>query len=233
MDGNAQTNSIASDIICSVTMGKTCTVETIVLATHNVGEADRFCILFTKELGKITARARSVRKPTSRMGGSILPLQHLMLQIRESSAGWQISDVSKLSQWNERDIHTFLLMQQGTELLISILHEDEPLPEIFQSTLKFFTACSTQQKHTVLPFTIQLLEFLGLLPGIDDAYFVRCSEIERSYLRKSVSGHWDELPDMSSEQKTTFSTLLAPLLSQISSTPLKSGGVICDMKAQV
>lgn len=212
-------------------MGKTCTFETIVLATHNVGEADRFCILFTKEQGKITARARGVRKPKSRMGGSLLPLQHLSLQVRESSAGWMISDVQKISQWNEADIETFLRMQQGAEMLLTILQEEDPLPELFVATLRFFTACTENKPYSVLPFTVELLELLGLLPGINDEYFRICSEAQRDFLRVSITGKWELLPTLSSEEKRQFSSLLAPLLSQISSSPLKSGGVICDIEA--
>lgn len=212
-------------------MGKTLTVETVVLATHDVGEADRFCILFTKEKGKITARARSIRKPKSKIGGCILPMQHITLQLRESSAGWQISDAGKLTEWNDREIDVFLPMQQGTELLLSVLHDEEPLPDLFACTLRFFTACSEQRQHTVLPFTIELLEIMGLLPGINDAYFRICTEAQRDFLRASVNGDWYNLPAITADEKSRFSTLLAPLLSQVSSTPLKSGGVIYGMKA--
>lgn len=212
-------------------MGKTLTIETIVLATHDVGEADRFCILFSREKGKLTARARSVRKLKSRLGGCLLPMQHISLQLRESSAGWQVSDASKLSEWNDRDIDVFLPMQQGTELLLAVLHDEEPLPELYQATLHFFAACSSKAVHTVLPFTIELLEVMGLLPGINDAYFRICDETQRDYLRLSVAGNWSALPNLTPEQRKQFSAVLAPLLSQISSSPLKSGGVIGGMRA--
>ena len=52
-------------------------VEAVVLKTYDVGEADRFCIVLTKERGRIAARARGVRKLTSKMGGSLLPLHHV------------------------------------------------------------------------------------------------------------------------------------------------------------
>lgn len=231
MAWNAKTNPLTSDILCSVAMSKLHTVECIVLQTHNVGEADRFCILLTKEYGKLTARARSVRKLKSRLSGCLLPMQHVNLQVRESSAGWQITDASKLSEWNESEIDTFLQMQQGTELLLRLLQEEEALPDIFAATLRFYEACSQQKEHTVLPFTIELLEYLGLLPGIQDAYFRQCNDSQREYLTKSVTGTWDTLPTLQSAEKDQFSVLLAPLLSQLSSSPLKTGGVISDIRA--
>ncbi len=214
-------------------MGKQITIETFVLATHNVGEADRFCILFTREKGKVTARARGVRKLKSTMGGSLLPHQHLTVVLRESSAGWMVSDTQKLSEWNDRDIDVFMPMQQGTELLISLLCEDEPLPELFTAVQEFFQACTNKKPHAVLAFTIQLLHILGVLPDVTHAYFVPCTQAQKTFLTHSVKGVWGDLPPVSEREKQHFSTLLAPLLSQVSSRPLKSGAVICDMKAEV
>ena len=51
------------------------TYEALILQSHDVGEADRFLILFTRERGRLAARARAVRKPKSKMGGSLLPLK--------------------------------------------------------------------------------------------------------------------------------------------------------------
>ncbi len=52
--------------------------EAVVLRTRPLGEADRLLTLFTPTFGKITATARGVRKPTSKLGG------HLDLLTRSS-----------------------------------------------------------------------------------------------------------------------------------------------------
>ena len=79
-------------------MPKSQELEAIVLQTHNVGEADRFCILLTKERGKIPVRARGVRKPKSRMGGSLLALQRIQVTVHEGSAGFMVTAASS-SVW--------------------------------------------------------------------------------------------------------------------------------------
>ncbi|MBU1911666.1 recombination protein O N-terminal domain-containing protein, partial [Patescibacteria group bacterium] len=43
------------------------TYNSIILKAYDVGEADRFLILFTREKGRMTARARAVRKLKSKL----------------------------------------------------------------------------------------------------------------------------------------------------------------------
>ena len=211
-------------------MGNTVTLEAIILNTYDVGEADRYCILFTKERGKIAARARSVRKLSSKMGGSLLPLQHVQLLLREGSAGFMISDVQRVSHLEFADISAFLSAQQGMELLLNTLQDDEPMMDIFTLTLKFLEHCCEDAKQYVLPFTIQLLEMLGLLPETHNVYFQHCSVIQKGYLREVVLGNWKELPELSASERTLFSGLCANLLSTISARPLKAGSVVNDVK---
>ena len=212
-------------------MGNTISLEAIILNTHDVGEADRFCILFTKERGKIAARARSVRKLGSKMGGSLLPMQHVKLQAREGSAGFMVSDVQKVSTFDCRDISAFLSAQQGMELLLNTLHDEEPMKDLFEATLHFLQRCSDHPEHSVLPFTIRLLKILGMLPDAENAYFANCSSAQKTFLTLSSLGKWDQLAELSDQERKLFSGLCAALLSEISSRPLKAGTVINDVRS--
>ena len=211
-------------------MGRTSTVEAIVLKTHDVGEADRFCILFTKERGKLAARARSVRKPGSKMGGSVLPMSHVSLQLTEGSAGFMITDAKRISDAADHAIGSFLNAQQGMELLISTLQDEEPLPELFDTTLHFLHTCATSSTHTVLPFTLSLLNVMGLLPEIDEPYFDRFSDNQKQFVKKSVEGAWAHLPDLDKRERMQFSETCAVLISELTSAPLKAGSIIAEMR---
>lgn len=212
-------------------MSRSITVETIVLKSHDVGEADRFCILFTREKGKLAVRARGVRKLGSKLGGHLLPMRHAQLTLREGSAGYMVQDARRLREFSEKNITAFLQAQQGIELLLAILHDEEPLPELFDVTLHFLDACDAEKPHTVLPFTISLLQLSGLLPDADDAYFARCSDAQRQYIRQSCTQQWDTLPTLSPTERELFSVLCAQLLSHISSTPLKAGAVATSLRS--
>lgn len=53
--------------------------DAIVLSRFELGEADRVLTLLTPHLGKLKAIARGVRRPTSRLGGSLEPFAELHL----------------------------------------------------------------------------------------------------------------------------------------------------------
>ena len=51
--------------------------DAIVLSRFDLGEADRVLTLITPEHGKLKAIAKGVRRPTSRLGGSLEPFAEL------------------------------------------------------------------------------------------------------------------------------------------------------------
>ncbi len=63
--------------------------EAIVLRQRRLGEADRILTLFTPAFGKMDAKAKGVRKTTSRMSGHLQPLTRCIIQL----ARGHISDV--------------------------------------------------------------------------------------------------------------------------------------------
>src|SRR3970282_2206589 len=60
--------------------------EAIVLRGRRLGEADRILTLFTPTFGKIDAKAKGVRKTTSRMSGHLQPLTRCVLQLAQRHA---------------------------------------------------------------------------------------------------------------------------------------------------
>jgi DNA repair protein RecO (recombination protein O) len=55
--------------------------EAIVLRQRKLGEADRILTLFAPSYGKLEAKAKGVRKTTSRMTGHLQPLNRCMIQL--------------------------------------------------------------------------------------------------------------------------------------------------------
>src|SRR5512135_827009 len=56
-------------------------VEAVVLRHSDWGEADRLLWLYTRELGKVRAVAKGVRKPRSRKAGHLEPFTRVSLQL--------------------------------------------------------------------------------------------------------------------------------------------------------
>ncbi|MBT3293327.1 DNA repair protein RecO [Candidatus Peregrinibacteria bacterium] len=164
-------------------MGKTIQLHGIVLCTHNVGEADRFAIILTKEQGKLPIRAYGVRKLSSRKGGSFLPLQEVNILARESSSGLQVVSSSLAqSSMETLGLNSFLLGTQCANILLSMLEDNHPVPEIFSLTKKYLNSCREGEVSSLLPFSIQLLNILGLLPTqTDHAIYAHLSSEEILY----------------------------------------------------
>ena len=55
--------------------------DAIVLSHFDLGEADRVLTLITPEMGKLKAIAKGIRRPTSRVGGSLEPFAELRVQL--------------------------------------------------------------------------------------------------------------------------------------------------------
>ncbi|MCH8814565.1 MAG: DNA repair protein RecO [Chloroflexi bacterium] len=55
--------------------------EAVIIRQRKFGEADRILTLLTPAFGKIEAKARGVRKTTSRMSGHLQPLNRCMIQL--------------------------------------------------------------------------------------------------------------------------------------------------------
>lgn len=148
-------------------MPRTYTDEAIVLRVHNVGETDRFCLLLTRDHGRITARASGVRRTMSRRGQGLLPLHRVTVVWDERSAGNFITAVSCLdshdSAW--KDPHAFSCAGQGIELLLKLTEDGTPLPELYQLTAAFLRACEGAHSAAVVSlYTLKLLKILGYLP---------------------------------------------------------------------
>lgn len=147
--------------------------EAIVLRTYNVGETDRFCILLTKEHGKIVARAQGVRRLTTRRGSGLLPLHRTAITVEKHSFGSTISHAQCLSSFREtwNDASAFGAAHRGIELLLKLTEEGVPLVDVYELSVDFLSACHASSQGVfptaLVPlFSLKLLDLFGLLPSV-------------------------------------------------------------------
>ena len=163
------------------------THEAIVLRAVDVGEADRFCILLTKGAGRLAARAKGVRKPGSRMGGVLLPLRTVRIELVERGAGMLIVSAQDLAPTLPPDFTAFSRMQQGVEMLLMLTEEGSAMPDIFLLTRDFLMLCQDEEWNPLPLFTLRLLFLLGLLPANDDdPRFARMSDEAKQSVRECI-----------------------------------------------
>ncbi len=213
-------------------MPQSYSLNAIVLKTYNVGEADRYCVLFTREKGRLAVRAAGVRKTTSRMGGSLLMPRHVQITVKESSAGWIAANVQVTDTHTETiDPSAFADVAEGIEVLLRLTQDDEPLPRVFDATLEFLRSCRRHHPQACLIYQLCVLHLLGLLPGDEEMqHFFELSEAERVFIAAAREGHFfQESPVESTHQ---LERLRDKFLQEHLSGPLKAPRVTSMMRGE-
>ena len=164
------------------------TFDCIVLASYDVGDADRFVILLTVEEGRLAARVPGARRLQSRLA-PLLPLTHCSVELKESKGHYIVSAVAMAPRPAEGPAHlqNFLARTQMSELLLALLSDGEPVPEIFESLSQLLhqERCSSLD---LLAFTFRVLALLGVLPETTHRLFAALSPEERSFVQASMQG---------------------------------------------
>lgn len=148
-------------------MPRSITDEAIVLRTFNVGETDRFCMLLTKEHGRITARANGARRLLSSRGRGLLPLHRITVTWEQRSFGGSVTAVecidANTSAWSDPD--TFSCATQGIELLLKFTEDGLAITDVYDLTANFLRACNQPHPPSVLyVYALKLMKLLGYLP---------------------------------------------------------------------
>ena len=65
--------------------------DAVVLRTYKSGESDRVVVLWTRNHGKIRVFAKGIRKPTSKIGGSLEPLSYVKVHLAQSKGDLYIA----------------------------------------------------------------------------------------------------------------------------------------------
>jgi len=109
--------------------------EAVILDTVDVFDADRSLLLFTEELGKLRARARGVRKPTSRLGGHLLSYLPVRCELVAGASGFLIvqAQLGTAADAVYPDNPLIFLQQASTiaEAVDKLFIDQEPHPEIY------------------------------------------------------------------------------------------------------
>lgn len=204
--------------------------EGIVLRTVDIGEADRFCIVFTRERGRIAARARAARRLASRFGGLLLPFRHIRLEIVESGTSAVITSAMNLGtmETGVEEYPTFVRLERGIELVLALTEDHEPLPKVFTLLTQFLSCCSRHSWDPLPAFTLRLIAVLGLLPVTpEDPRFEKLSEGDRAFVRACARA--DSLAETEHHpcDLSALQTFVSSVLADHLMRPLKSLDVSC------
>ncbi|MDD5041781.1 MAG: DNA repair protein RecO [Candidatus Peribacteraceae bacterium] len=202
------------------------TFDCIVLASYDVGEADRFVILLTREAGRLAARVPGARRLKSRLA-ALLPLTHCSVELKETRGNFIVSGIAmSVRSADPAHLQNFLARTQMSEVLLALLSDGEPVSEIFEALSKLL-----HQEHCCpldfLAFTFRVLALLGVLPETTHHLFAALSPEERVFVQASMHGK----PVNEAVSCTQLRALSMRLLQEHCTRPLRSADIAAACSA--
>jgi DNA repair protein RecO (recombination protein O) len=154
------------------------TTDAIILSRFDLGEADRVLTLITPHDGKLKAIAKGVRRPTSRLGGSVEPFAELHLQLAHGRTFEVVTQVAVSHAWLAlRDsleaAATAWYLAELADRSLEERHPAEPLYGLLKRAYELLDA-GMQPGRVARWYEMHLSDELGMRPEVD-----RCVECDR------------------------------------------------------
>ncbi len=156
--------------------------EAIVLDKKESGDFDNLIFLYTRDLGKVTAMAKSVRKITSKLAGHLEPLNFVRVRLVEKN-GFRIVDALAPKQIKKQkaSVESFSKSLALLQFVKAAAFDLQPDPLFWQAVRKILTVDFNEKKAYRY-----LLKILGFDPkfaacqrggGKEADYFLKTDQI--------------------------------------------------------
>lgn len=154
------------------------TTEAIVLSRFDYGEADRILTIITPGSGKLKAIAKGIRKPASRIGGSLEPFAELRLALAHGRTFDVVTQVAVVHPWLRLrdDLVSFGTASYLAELADGTLEERHATEAVYLLLKRAYELLDAGMAPPRVArwFEMRLADELGVRPEVD-----RCVECGR------------------------------------------------------
>ena len=162
--------------------------DAIVLSRFDYGEADRIMTLLTPVHGKFKAIAKGVRRPTSRLGGSLEPLAELRVALARGRTFDVVTKVQVTHAWlrlrdSLESAATAWYLAELADRSLEERHEAEALYALLRRAYELLDA-GMDSGRVARWYEMHLADELGVRPEVD-----RCVECDRM-LEADESFRW-------------------------------------------
>lgn len=163
----------------------------LILREAKYKESDKILTILTEAEGKITAKARGVARPKSKLSAPTQLLSFSEMTLFGNKGMWSINEASTVEQFRglRQDIDLLALGSYIAELLESVSDEDYPNAEILQLGLNSLYALSSglaPQAIVKAAFELRLMCLSGYQPELSACAGCGKTELNDSYL---IPGH--------------------------------------------
>ncbi len=145
-------------------------VEGIVLRHREWGESDRMLTLFTRELGKVQALAKGVRKPRSRKAGHVEPFSRATLLLARGRSFFILTQAEAVNIHSALRENLILLGYASyvVELLDRFTHDEEQQNLFYRLLANTLTRLNRGDDPNLVTryYEIRTLDFVGFRPQL-------------------------------------------------------------------
>jgi len=144
--------------------------EAVVLRHSEMGEADRLLSLYTRQLGKVRAIAKGIRKIHSRKAGHLEPFTHVRLQFARGRDLFIITQAETIDSFLTLRENLTLLGHAAyvIELLDRFTYDEDENPGLFRLLVNTLSRLNTGPDFQTIVhyYEIRLLDLLGYRPHL-------------------------------------------------------------------
>jgi DNA repair protein RecO (recombination protein O) len=158
---------------------RTYVTDAIVLSRFALGEADRVLTIVTPELGKLKVIAKGVRKPSSRLGGTVEPFAELRLQLAHGRTFEVVTQAAVSHAWlrlrdSLESAATAWYLAEVADRSLEERHAAEPIYLLLRRAYELLDA-GMAPGRVARWYETRLMDELGQRPEVD-----RCVECDRT-----------------------------------------------------
>ena len=144
--------------------------EAVILATTDVFDADRSYLILTREFGKLRARGKGVRKPTSRLTGHLLAFLPTVLEL-VPTGGWYLitqAHIVERGVYPENSIDYLRQAELLSEGVDRLLEEGVPHPNLYDGLVYSLERLRDGQHQllVVVEFFMKCMVTMGYRPEL-------------------------------------------------------------------
>jgi DNA repair protein RecO (recombination protein O) len=154
-------------------------VTAVVIRQRDLGEADRIVVLYSQEQGKLSAVAKGIKRPRSKMAGGLQLFTHAHLQIAAGRTLGVITQVRPIDQCYSlrTDLPRYAHASYAAELLDVLTEDESPDPVLYELLVGTLKALDEEgDPSTVIRgFELKLLAQLGYAPELESC--VACATV--------------------------------------------------------
>lgn len=164
----------------------------IIIKRHNLGEYDRLITLYTQNHGKITLKAKGLRRPNSRRSGTLELFNLVKISVVSGKTELDILTETQLvnpfSAWRKH-LGRVTLAYQLCEIVDKLVPDHQPSVEIFNLLVHGLSQISVLKSswHDEIDiWTLQILQALGYWPR-NQGFTGDINQLVESVTQKSLN----------------------------------------------